>query len=625
MRILSFLILPFLFYIFTLFADSPHGKDFKISCNTCHSSKGWTLDKEIYSFDHSKTKLPLNGQHKSVDCKMCHPTLVFSEAKTECANCHNNFHNQSLGNDCGQCHNSDSWLVNNVTGIHQQSRFPLLGVHQTVECQKCHPSESLHRFDVLGVECIDCHRENYMATTNPNHVSGNISTDCSQCHKIYSSDWGGSFNHNNFPLTFGHSNVECIRCHKNGNNYNLSTECYTCHQSDYNSTANPVHSQPCFSTNCTQCHTTMPGWQPVNYNHNNFPLTLGHSNVICANCHTSGPCTTISNDCYSCHQNNYNSTTNPVHTQPCFSVNCLLCHTTNPGWNPVNYGHNNFPLTLGHSNVQCASCHTNGICTTISTDCYSCHQNNYNTTTNPVHSPPCFSTNCTLCHTTSPGWQPVNYSHNNFPLTSGHSNVLCASCHTNGICTTISTDCYSCHQANYNGATNPVHTPPCFSTNCILCHTTSPGWQPVTLNHSNFPLTLGHSNVSCASCHTNGNCAGQSTDCYSCHQTDYNTTTNPAHLGGCYPTNCLFCHTTNPNWTPTSFNHDAQYFPISTGIHIGIACNICHTNPTNCSIFSCVNTCHLNPETNNQHSGVSGYSYLSSACYGCHPHGIVVK
>ena len=39
--------------------DSPHGSVFKISCNVCHSPKGWELDREIYSFDHHTTRLPL--------------------------------------------------------------------------------------------------------------------------------------------------------------------------------------------------------------------------------------------------------------------------------------------------------------------------------------------------------------------------------------------------------------------------------------------------------------------------------------------------------------------------------------------------------------------------------------
>ncbi|MGW8315720.1 MAG: c-type cytochrome, partial [Bacteroidales bacterium] len=56
--------------------DSPHGEDFKISCSKCHSAKGWEFDREVYSFDHNTTALPLKGQHVNLNCRLCHPTLV---------------------------------------------------------------------------------------------------------------------------------------------------------------------------------------------------------------------------------------------------------------------------------------------------------------------------------------------------------------------------------------------------------------------------------------------------------------------------------------------------------------------------------------------------------------------
>ena len=69
MRILS-LAVPFLIVVLAgRIQDSPHGLDFKISCQVCHSPKGWELDREIYAFDHNTTQLPLEGQHASINCK----------------------------------------------------------------------------------------------------------------------------------------------------------------------------------------------------------------------------------------------------------------------------------------------------------------------------------------------------------------------------------------------------------------------------------------------------------------------------------------------------------------------------------------------------------------------------
>ncbi|MEI7500734.1 MAG: cytochrome c3 family protein, partial [Bacteroidota bacterium] len=223
-------------------ADSPHGKDFKLNCGLCHSSTGWKLDKSIYAFDHNKTAFPLTGQHEELDCKQCHPTLVFSEAKVGCVDCHTDMHNFTVGPDCGRCHTPKSWIVENITEVHQRSRFPLVGAHITADCYQCHPSASLLRFEPLGVECYDCHLADYVATNNPNHVQGGYSKNCIECHSINSFTWtGAGFNHSFFPLTKGHALVSCIECHPNGNYSNLSKECVSCHQTNYNNTTNPNH------------------------------------------------------------------------------------------------------------------------------------------------------------------------------------------------------------------------------------------------------------------------------------------------------------------------------------------------------------------------------------------------
>jgi len=187
MRKLSLIILSLLAVVFISakpMSDSPHGKGFNLNCDLCHSSKSWKLDKTIYAFNHNKTAFPLNGQHQAIDCRSCHPTLVFSEAKTACVDCHTDMHYQTVGPDCGRCHTTKSWIVENITEIHQRSRFPLLGAHRTADCSVCHKSASLLRFEPLGVQCYDCHQANYMGTTNPNHIQGEFSKDCIQCHSI---------------------------------------------------------------------------------------------------------------------------------------------------------------------------------------------------------------------------------------------------------------------------------------------------------------------------------------------------------------------------------------------------------------------------------------------------------
>src|SRR5512133_1615649 len=108
MRILSFLILTLLNPLQDRTA-SPHGADFRISCGTCHSSKGWHLDKEIYSFNHNSTDFRLSGEHNQVNCRECHPTLIFKDAKHQCSECHTDIHQGTVGLNCSRCHTPKSW------------------------------------------------------------------------------------------------------------------------------------------------------------------------------------------------------------------------------------------------------------------------------------------------------------------------------------------------------------------------------------------------------------------------------------------------------------------------------------------------------------------------------------
>jgi hypothetical protein len=543
MRILSLLIFSGLVIFLNQKSNSPHGPGFKISCKVCHSPEGWQLDKKIYSFDHNKTKLPLIGQHIQVNCRQCHPTLVFSGAKTNCVECHNDIHQATVGVDCSHCHTPYSWLVNNINEIHQLSRFPLTGVHRTADCSQCHKSESLLRFDVQGINCIDCHRDKYLATTNPNHVLGGISEDCFLCHSVRALQWtGAGFNHNIFPLTLGHSALKCTDCHTTGNFSDAKTDCYTCHQQDFLTAKNPDHSLSKFSTACQDCHSLNAGWRPASFNHTGFPLTLGHASPACADCHKDGNYINTSADCYSCHQADYNSAISPNHKTSGFPVNCTLCHNTNPGWKPASFNHSSFPLTQGHSSPACADCHKNG-----------------------------------------------NYA-------------------------SISTACYSCHQQDFTAATNPNHIASGIPTTCNTCHTLNPGWAPAHFNHTTFPLTLGHATPTCNDCHK-GNYTITSTDCFSCHQTDYNNSVNPSHKTLAFAITCTQCHTTNPGWKPATYaQHDAQFFPIYSGRHLGTwtLCSECHTNTSNYLLYDCIR-CHTTVHR--------GSNYTNARCYSCHPRG----
>jgi hypothetical protein len=407
MRIVSLLILTIFLFAFYQTTKSPHGSGFKVSCKTCHSSKGWVLDKEIYSFNHNSTRFPLAGQHKTLNCRQCHVSLVFSEAKSECSDCHRDIHESTAGPDCSRCHNAGSWLVSDITGIHRMGRFPLLGPHRTADCRQCHKSENPLRFDVIGADCIDCHRAEYLSTNNPNHAQAGFSEECSSCHNVNSFQWtGAGFNHSFFPLVLGHSNITCTVCHTTGNYRDTKPDCYSCHQQNYAATTNPNHVTANFPTTCQVCHSLTPGWKPAIFDHSVFPLTLGHSGVDCSSCHINGNFTTTPTTCSSCHINDYNNTTNPSHKTLNFSLTCTDCHTTNPGWKPAKYAQHDsqyFPIYSGNHNgvwTSCTDCHDQPSSYALFS-CTNCHEHSQANTDphhrevrNYVYS----ATSCYTCH-----------------------------------------------------------------------------------------------------------------------------------------------------------------------------------------------------------------------------------
>jgi hypothetical protein len=615
---------------------SPHGSDFKVSCSDCHSSKSWALDKSIYSFDHNATAFPLEAKHADANCKACHPTLVFSDAKSKsnCIDCHSDMHEQTLGTDCSRCHTPRSWIIENVSEMHQRSRFPLVGKHAVTDCYNCHKSVSLLRFDPLGVECYDCHNADYAATTNPNHVQSNFAKTCADCHLENKFAWtGASINHSFFPLTGGHDISDCSKCHKNGSYSNTPNTCEACHQANYNSTTNPNHSQIGFSTNCIDCHTTNPGWKPAKFTNHDaqfFPIYSGKHNGkwnTCADCHKNA--SNYSDfTCTDCHEHsNQNEVNNQHEGVGGYSFNsdaCYQCHPQGSKEGGFNHNATPFPLTGAHTTTPCASCHTNGYVGTT-TDCGVCHLSNYNQSVNPNHVTANIPKDCGTCHTTVPGWKPATFTIHNqyFALDGGHASVECITCHTNGNYATTPNTCAGCHINNYNQTVNPNHTTLNLSTDCATCHTTNPGWKPATfaVHDTYYVLQGAHLSVACNTCHTSGYPNTPNT-CYGCHAANYNQTNNPNHVSAQFSTDCASCHS-QIAWTPSTFNHDAQYFPIYSGKHKNkwTTCADCHTNSSNYADFTCTTSCHPQSTMNNQHQGISGYAYNSPACLSCHPDG----
>ncbi len=632
-------ILGFLGLAFFTIAQSPHGEDFKMNCAACHSSDSWVISSENWNmgklvkpvetnetaqiadssfFNHNETAFALEGEHATTDCRLCHQNLVFTNTNSQCISCHTDMHNMTVGTDCARCHSVDDWLVDNITELHQDEGFPLLGTHAQIACTDCHISDSGLQFNRIGNECANCHREDYMATTMPSHVAAGYSMECLDCHDVNAYEWSAEIEHDFFPLVKGH-NIDCALCHSAGVYTGLPTDCFACHQTDFEATTDPNHTAANFTTDCASCHTLDPGWTPADFtDHDNFfPLNGAHQQIDCYSCHNS-TFTNTPNTCFGCHQNDFEAATDPNHVAANFPTDCKECHNE-VAWEPATFDHNatNFPLTGAHVSVDCASCHANGFAGTP-TDCAACHTADYEQTTSPDHQLLGFSTDCVSCHTTSPDWMPATFAdHNNYyPLNGAHAQINCLDCH-NSTYTNTPTTCVGCHQDDYDSAIDPNHVAAGFPTNCLECHNEN-AWEPATFDHNatNFPLTGAHTTVNCSSCHANGY-SGTPTDCAACHTTDYEQTTSPDHQVLGFSTDCTSCHTTAPDWTPATFDDHNNYYPLN-GAHAVIAnnCAACHNStytntPTTC--FGCHQS-DYNNANNPNHSGAG----FPTDCTECH-------
>jgi NMD protein affecting ribosome stability and mRNA decay len=533
----------------------------------------------------------------------------------------------NLSVPCQNCHTASAWKP--IRGApefdHNQTKYPLRGLHQTVNCTQCHVRPV---FTNVGQRCQDCHADIHRRQ---------LGADCAQCHTVRG--WQVSIRqvqqHNNlFPLTGAHATVDCDFCHKGGatSKFQLTpTQCFSCHSADFKSTATPNHVAAGFSTSCEACHTT-DNWLNAKFDHSSvgFPLSGGHAVPprVCADCHIGNNYNLVSIACVGCHLKDYQGATNPNHVAAQFSQSCEQCHNIST-WSNASFNHNAtaFPLTGMHivPPRQCTDCHINGNYNLTVTACASCHLKDYQGTTNPNHVTSSFPQTCEQCHNTT-SWANATFNHNStgFPLTGSHTVPprQCVDCHVNNNYNLSSTACVTCHLKDYQGTTNPNHVTSSFPQTCEQCHNTT-SWANAAFNHNStgFPLTGSHTVPprQCTDCHVNNNYSLNSTLCYSCHQKDYAGTNNPAHASAGFPTTCELCHDTT-NWMDSTFNHNNTAFPL-TGSHIvpPRVCTDCHVNGNYTTLPTTCIGCHQTDYNNTTNPGHAAQSqFFPTTCTTCH-------
>ena len=460
--------------------DNPHG-ELAIDCGECHSTEGWSPLRESLDFDHADMGFALDRAHAAVDCLSCHQSLIFSHVPTACVDCHRDPHRGELGFDCEACHSPSSWdNRRSIWDLHGATLFPLTGVHATLDCASCHRREPPFEYALTPTDCVSCHLEDFQRADNPDHVAAGFPTECQLCHNTM--EWedaefegGFGFNHNVlFQLTGAHLALGCEDCHTSGFG-GTPTDCVGCHLATYNGTNNPNHRQAGIGTTCENCHGTS-AWEGAVVNHP-FVLTGSHRALDCEDCHSNGVFSGTPTDCVGCHRDNYNATSDPNHSKAGFGTSCEDCHGTTM-WEGATVNHNAFfPLTGSHKPLDCEDCHVNGIFAGTPTDCWSCHQANYNQTVDPDHAAAGFPRDCELCHNTT-SWFGAQFDHiQYFPIYSGRHRQgsvwdECSDCHSNSSNFKVF-DCLACHpRAEMEDEHDEVPGFSYQSQACLDCHPT---------------------------------------------------------------------------------------------------------------------------------------------------------
>src|SRR5437899_2590994 len=493
------------------------------------------------------------------------------------------------------------------------------------------------------------HQENRATTRNPHGPT--LTIPCDNCHKV--SAWrpikaNPEFDHDKtrYPLRGMHEKVECTQCHVKPVFTDVGRNCQDCHAD--------VH-QRRMGTNCAQCHTVQ-GWnvavQQVKDHQNRFPLLGAHAALQCEDCHKRaavGQFQGLSTACISCHQTDFQKTSNPNHVTSKFPQNYEMCHTFD-SWLGATFNHAgppaNFALAGAHATVACTSCHIGGVFTNFKgrvsspTDCGNslCHLSTWQQTNNPKHStsPAVFPiANCATCHNTT-AWTTAIFDHSTtgFPLTNSHQMApagkvsACTDCdgNNNYNLTIQPTDCGNsgCHLTTWQQTNNPTHSTggtAFAAANCSTCHNTTT-WTTAIFDHSTsgWPLTGSHQMApagkanACTDCHVNNNynLTSANTDCYGCHQAAWNSTPTfggnvPNHITAGFPTSlCSTCHDTVV-WSDGKFDHTATGFPLQ-GPHM-LRPRTTVTGAVGSMVNACTD-CHIGA---NYTTG-----YPTTDCYGCH-------
>jgi hypothetical protein len=368
-----------------------HKGAFTGTCQSCHNTSSWTRVAQMQGFDHSKTKFPLLGKHKTVTCSDCHNKGDFKTpvAHDKCEDCHKDVHHGEFrarkdGGKCEACHTEDNWKPSTF-GVkeHAATKYPLEGLHVTVTCDDCHipkgPKGQDTDFRITATLCKDCHEDIHKGQ----FAAAPALNRCETCHNLKNKGWRPAIfalakhKDTRFPLTGGHIAVPCADCHRAVPKGSVTPvkykfedrSCTVCHDDPHRGefrAVMDVRRSNGSNAGCEACHTTVKWSEMSRFDHaaTKFPLTGAHRGVACVDCHRPPAMElTLKNVdykaapklCTGCHED--------VHANQFVarkdSADCSGCHGA-ARWKPSQFDHNKqstYPLDGAHINVPCLDCH----------------------------------------------------------------------------------------------------------------------------------------------------------------------------------------------------------------------------------------------------------------------------
>ncbi len=234
--------------------EDAHDKELGLACQNCHG----TATFKVPTYKHMRAAEFFAGQHAPVSCDRCHtPTTAvqpvrtgmpisrvrYKNASTTCATCHKDVHLGQVGDACERCHSIDRAKFSVANFPHERTKLPLTGAHASVDCSKCHKSESgtfpagtgaAVRLTGLSTTCAACHRDVHL---------GQVVTTCETCHSTTQFKITGYKHRNTALASFfagRHLTAECSQCHKSVTGrfpagqgtavqFKVDSRCTTCH------------------------------------------------------------------------------------------------------------------------------------------------------------------------------------------------------------------------------------------------------------------------------------------------------------------------------------------------------------------------------------------------------------